>query len=85
MRREIKLEDTIWEASEVFVSVWLRKQGDRVEKGEPLVEVITDKASFEIESPVSGTLTEILVAEEERAQADQALAIVDADEEGNGR
>lgn len=42
---------------------WLKKIGDRVEKYEPMVEVVTDKVTAEIPAPVSGVLTEILSGE----------------------
>ena len=37
--------------------------GERIEKDQPFVELETDKASFEVPSPLSGTITEILVHE----------------------
>jgi pyruvate dehydrogenase E2 component (dihydrolipoamide acetyltransferase) len=42
---------------------WLKKEGEQVEKGEPLFEVITDKVNFEVESPASGFLRKILANE----------------------
>jgi pyruvate dehydrogenase E2 component (dihydrolipoamide acetyltransferase) len=38
---------------------WIKRAGDRVVKGEPLLEVETDKAVVEVESPASGTLAAI--------------------------
>ncbi len=38
---------------------WLKKEGERVEKGEPLVEVETEKISTELEAPASGVLLKI--------------------------
>jgi 2-oxoisovalerate dehydrogenase E2 component (dihydrolipoyl transacylase) len=49
--------------AEGTIGRWLKKPGDRVEKYEPLVEVITDKVNAEVPSPFAGTLTAILVAE----------------------
>ncbi len=42
---------------------WLKAEGSRVAKGEPLFEVMTDKATLEVEAPASGVLLRILVAE----------------------
>lgn len=42
------------------IVAWLKKIGEPVEKGEPLVEIETDKAVGEVESPESGILGEIL-------------------------
>ena len=47
----------------VKVLHWLKQVGDRVAMGEPLVELETDKATMEVESPADGTLEEILGAE----------------------
>ena len=44
---------------------WLKAEGDRVEKGEPLYEVDTDKATQEVEAEASGVLLTIAVAEGE--------------------
>jgi pyruvate/2-oxoglutarate dehydrogenase complex dihydrolipoamide acyltransferase (E2) component len=41
---------------------WLRAVGDRVERGDPLVEVETDKSTIEMESTAAGTLVEIVAA-----------------------
>jgi len=44
---------------------WLKKEGDLIEKGEPLFQIETDKVTLEVESPGSGILRKILVREEE--------------------
>jgi len=49
--------------AEGTIGRWLKKVGDRVEKYEPIVEVITDKVNAEVPSPFAGTLTAILVEE----------------------
>jgi pyruvate/2-oxoglutarate dehydrogenase complex dihydrolipoamide acyltransferase (E2) component len=49
--------------AESMVSRWLKRPGDPVGLGEPLVEVETDKVNVEIESPSEGILAEILVGE----------------------
>jgi pyruvate dehydrogenase E2 component (dihydrolipoamide acetyltransferase) len=43
------------------VGVWLKREGDRVTSGEPIVEVETDKTNMEIEAPASGVLQKILI------------------------
>ena len=42
---------------------WLKKEGDRVEKGEPLFEVEADKVTTQVEAPATGILKKILVPE----------------------
>ncbi len=41
---------------------WLKSEGDRVEKGEPLYELDTDKVTQEVEAEASGVLLKIAVA-----------------------
>jgi pyruvate dehydrogenase E2 component (dihydrolipoamide acetyltransferase) len=38
------------------ITRWLKEDGERVEKGEPLYELVTEKLENEIEAPCSGTL-----------------------------
>ncbi len=55
-----QLGETVTEGT---VERWLKKPGDAVEKYEAFVEVSTDKVNSEVPSPVSGTITKLLVAE----------------------
>lgn len=47
------------------ISTWLVKEGDHVERDQPLVEVTTDKVDAEIPAPVSGVVERIAVSEGE--------------------
>ena len=49
--------------TEGVIGKWLKSIGDRVERYDPLVEVVTDKVNMEMPSPVAGTLTAVLVSE----------------------
>ena len=51
--------------TEGVIGKWLKSVGDRVERFDPLVEVVTDKVNMEMPSPVTGTLTALLVDEGE--------------------
>lgn len=53
-----KLSDTMEEGA---IANWLKKEGDTVKEGEPLVEIETDKATQEYESPAAGVLHKIIV------------------------
>ena len=55
-----RLADSLVEST---VSRWLKKAGEKVSKGEPLVEIETDKVNAELESPIDGVLSEIVVPE----------------------
>lgn len=59
------------------VSRWLKAIGDRVQQGEPIVEIETAKAIQEVESPASGVLTRILLAEGETAPVNSEIAEID--------
>lgn len=59
------------------VSYWHHKVGDKVNEGEDLVELVTDKASFNLPAPVSGTLKEMLIKEGEEVKVGQVLARIE--------
>src|SRR4051812_16321738 len=63
--------------SEGTVTRWLKKEGERVEADEPLLEVSTDKVDTEIPSPSAGVLTKIVVAEDETVEVGAELAVID--------
>ncbi len=60
--------------TEGTVTRWLKKVGENVALDEPLLEVSTDKVDTEIPSPFAGTLTEILVDEDDTAEVGAVLA-----------
>ncbi|WP_347257196.1 biotin/lipoyl-containing protein, partial [Actinomadura sp. RB99] len=62
--------------TEGTVTRWLKKEGERVETDEPLLEVSTDKVDTEIPSPASGILTSITVAEDETVEVGAELAVI---------
>lgn len=64
--------------TEGTVTRWLKSVGDEVTADEPLLEVSTDKVDTEIPSPVSGTLLEITVNEDETVDVGAQLAVIGA-------
>jgi pyruvate/2-oxoglutarate dehydrogenase complex dihydrolipoamide acyltransferase (E2) component len=56
---------------------WLKAVGDKVQKGEIILEIETAKALQEIEAPVSGTLVTILLAEGETAAVNTPVAVIE--------
>ncbi|HYV76582.1 MAG TPA: biotin/lipoyl-containing protein, partial [Streptosporangiaceae bacterium] len=70
--------------TEGTVTRWLKKEGERVEADEPLLEVSTDKVDTEIPSPVSGILRGITVAEDETVAVGAELAVIDEAGDGAG-
>jgi len=53
---------------------WLKKEGEDVKKGDPLVEIESDKANIEVEAYASGKLSKIVVAEGESAPIGAVIA-----------
>ena len=68
-----RLSDTMEEGT---VASWLKQVGDRVEEGDILAEIETDKATMEFESFNEGTLLHIGVQEGETTKVDELLAII---------
>jgi pyruvate dehydrogenase E2 component (dihydrolipoamide acetyltransferase) len=63
------------------IEKWHKKEGDKVEKGEVLFEVMTDKVTIEVESYDSGTLLKILRAEGEDVPVTEVVAYIGEDGE----
>jgi pyruvate dehydrogenase E2 component (dihydrolipoamide acetyltransferase) len=55
---------------------WLKKQGDQVQRDEPLFEISTDKVDSEIPSPAAGILQEVLVKEGQTVQINTVVAVI---------
>jgi pyruvate/2-oxoglutarate dehydrogenase complex dihydrolipoamide acyltransferase (E2) component len=66
--------------SEATVSFFHVEVGERIEKEAPLVEMVTDKASFDVPCPVSGTVKRLAAQEEEVVEVGGLLAVVETDE-----
>lgn len=73
-----RLSDTMEEG---VVAKWLKKVGDKIEEGDILAEIETDKATMEFESFNEGTLLHIGVQEGETSPVDSLLAIIGDDGE----
>ena len=70
-----QLGETVTEGT---ITRWFKKVGDTVSADEPLFEVSTDKVDTEVPSPISGTLTEIRVAEGDTVPVGTVIAVVGA-------
>ena len=68
-----RLSDTMSEGS---VGRWLKKPGDRIENGDIIAEIETDKATMELQSFESGTLQKILVEEGKVVPIGQVIALI---------
>ncbi len=63
------------------VGKWYKKEGDNVEKGEPIAEVVSEKATYDLEAPASGILRKIFVEEGVDAAVNAVLAVITAPDE----
>ena len=59
------------------VSFWYSSEGDQVEEGQDLVEMMTDKATFNVPSPAAGILKEIRVQEDGTAEVGDVLGTIE--------
>ena len=64
--------------TEGTVTRWLKKEGERVEMDEPILEVSTDKVDTELPSPASGILRDIAVDEDETVAVGSQLAVIES-------
>jgi 2-oxoglutarate dehydrogenase E2 component (dihydrolipoamide succinyltransferase) len=56
---------------------WRKQEGDPVEAGEAILELEADKVNYEIESPVTGTLSTIVAIQGDEIAVGEILAIID--------
>ena len=62
---------------EAVISHWHFEESDEVAEDDDLVEMTTDKATFNIPCPVSGILVEIVAEEGDTVEVGEVLAIID--------
>jgi len=75
---EVRIPDDLWDDdSEGAISAWLYGDGDRVEAGAVIAEVMNEKVASELLAPVSGALA-ILAAAETPVRKGQLVARIDA-------
>ena len=75
---EVKLPDMGDDAGEeAIVSTWHFEEGDEINEGDDLVEMTTDKATFNVPSPRQGILHEILAEEGDVVQVGEVLAVLE--------
>ena len=66
---------------EARVSFWYVEAGERVAKDDDLVQMITDKATFDIPSPVEGRVVELVTDEDEEIKVGQVLCRIEPEKE----
>ena len=63
-------------SEEMTIVRWIKRVGDQVRKGEPIVEVMTEKVNIEVEAPYDGVLTAFLEFEGAVVKVGKPIAII---------
>jgi 2-oxoglutarate dehydrogenase E2 component (dihydrolipoamide succinyltransferase) len=69
-----KMGESIMEAT---ILKWLKKEGDKIEVDEAVLEIATDKVDSEVPSPIAGVLTKILYKEGDVVQVGKPIAVIE--------
>jgi len=75
----VRLPELDEKSGEAAVSFWYYDKGEKVAKGEDLLEVVTDKATFNVPVPESGTLAEVGAAEGQGVQPGDLLGVIETE------
>jgi 2-oxoglutarate dehydrogenase E2 component (dihydrolipoamide succinyltransferase) len=79
MAEEIRIPGLGESITEATIATWFKAVGDRVEKDEPVVELETDKVAMEVNAPIDGVLTELLVKEGDTVEVGALVALVESE------
>lgn len=79
MKVKMKMPDLSANEAEIKVVRWLVEPGQSVRRGDPLLEVETDKAVVEVETIVTGILRETYAAPEDEIPVGQIIAMIEAE------
>jgi 2-oxoglutarate dehydrogenase E2 component (dihydrolipoamide succinyltransferase) len=79
MSIELKIPDVGESIREVQIGRWLKKEGDRVDRDEDIVQLETDKASMELPAPAAGVLAKILKKEGEIVAVGEVIGHLEKD------
>ena len=66
-------------SDEATVSFFYKDEGEEIDQDESLVEMATDKATFDVPSPKKGVIKKILVAEDDVVEVGGALAVLEVE------
>lgn len=78
MSIEVKVPSVGESITEVFISEWLKTEGEAVAKDEPIVRIETDKASMDLPSPAAGKMGRRMKREGEQATIGELIAHIEA-------
>lgn len=83
MQIEVKMPDISTTGTEITILKWLINLDDPIKRGQPLLEVETDKATMEVEAVSDGILKEVLVQPEDKVLVGQVIAIIEKGQSAN--
>ena len=83
MSYEVKMPQLGMNQDTAVVVAWFKKEGEKVEKGDPLFEVETDKDTMEVEAQKEGYLSKIRVDEGSEVPVGHLLALISDNNEGS--
>lgn len=78
---EVVVPDLGENVEKAKISFWHYEEGDKVEKNDDVVELTTDKATFNIPAPESGIITELCVEEGDEVEVGEVIAFIDEENE----
>lgn len=79
--KEIKIPELAESITEGTIAEWLVKKGDKIEKGDPVVELETDKVNVEVNSDYAGVITEIVSEEGDDVEVGDTIGKLDENAE----
>jgi pyruvate dehydrogenase E2 component (dihydrolipoamide acetyltransferase) len=79
MQLEMRMPDLATTESEIRIVRWIIQPGENVRRGQPLLEVETDKATMEVESVASGILREVCCPIDEAVSVGQVIAVLEVE------
>ena len=81
--KEIKVPELAESITEGTIAEWLVKKGDQVEKGDPILELETDKVNVEVNADAGGVISELLKEEGDDVEVGDVIAKVDENGEAS--
>ena len=78
--KEVVLPELAEGVNEATISYWHFEEGENIEEGADLVEMMTDKATFNVPAPSTGTLTKRMFEEGEVVKVGAVLATIEEGE-----
>jgi 2-oxoglutarate dehydrogenase E2 component (dihydrolipoamide succinyltransferase) len=74
---ELKVPPVGESIAEVTIAEWLKREGERVERDEPVVELESEKATVELPAPASGVLAKVLKRKGEKAAVGETIGLLE--------